>query len=89
MIANKGLKYIMAKNTTPELKYARELLLNLWQWRASQVMGEKSRKKEIIELIYHYTSIDDAELLDDIDFMISELSKARNQITKAKKKIKE
>lgn len=52
-------------------------------------MAENSRKTEIIGLIYHYNSIDDAELLDDIDFMISELSKARNQITKAKKKIKE
>lgn len=68
----------MTINATEEIAYARELILSLWKTREKE-----SEMPGVIDLIVKYTWCEDAKLIDTIEFNISKLTTALNQIKAA------
>ena len=68
----------MKPDSTEEIAFARELLVNLWQFRG--IKAPESERSKLIPIIGDFIFRDEKDLKEPIDFLITELQKAKKQL---------
>ncbi|ARM66712.1 hypothetical protein AM4_053 [Lactococcus phage AM4] len=68
----------MKPDSTEEITFARELLVNLWQFRGIQ--ASESGRSKMIPIIGDFIFRDEKDLKEPIDFLIKELQTAKEQL---------
>lgn len=68
----------MKPDSTEEIAFARELLVNLWQFRG--IKASESERSKLIPIIGDFIFRDEKDLKEPIDFLITELQKAKKQL---------
>lgn len=65
-------------DSTEEIAFARELLVNLWQFRA--VLASEKERMKLVPIIADFTFRDEKDLREPVEFLIEELNKSLKQI---------
>lgn len=68
----------MRPDSTEEITFARELLVNLWQFRG--IKASESGRSKITPIIGDFIFRDEKDLKEPIDFLIKELQTAKEQL---------
>lgn len=68
----------MKPDSTEEIAFARELLVNLWQFRG--IKAPESERTKLTPIIGDFIFRDEKELKEPIDFLIKELQTAKEQL---------
>lgn len=70
-------------DSTEEIAFARELLINLWQFRA--ITSSENGKAKLIPIIADFNFRNEKDLKEPIEFLVNELQKALEQINQLNK----
>ena len=68
----------MKPDSTEEIAFARELLVNLWQFRG--IKASESERTKLTPIIGDFIFRDEKDLKEPIDFLIKELQIAKKQL---------
>lgn len=68
----------MKPDSTEEIAFARELLVNLWQFRG--IKASESERAKLTPIIGDFIFRDEKDLKEPIDFLIKELQTAKEQL---------
>lgn len=68
----------MKPDSTEEIAFARELLVNLWQFRG--IKASEGERTKLTPIIGDFIFRDEKDLKEPVDFLIKELQTAKEQL---------